>query len=176
MITSRRLSAFLLALPLYALSLAFLWAELDAARQLFACLLALPLLWLTAEDAATTLLPDTGLWLIAALGLLHGVSIGTPLMPTLVSALAVLTVFWLLGAAYWRWRGAEGLGIGDAKLMAAAVLVVGFADFWRVVFLAALGGIVALALGRARGHPPGEGLPFGPFLAYAIFLTFLLGS
>lgn len=174
MIAAARLSVLLWALPLYGISLAFLWTDLDEARRVFAGLLALPLLWLSVEDATTTLLPDLGTTLVALLGLIHSHTLGVPLLSPTLQAAAVLISFWLLGAAYWRWRGNEGLGIGDAKLMAAATLVVGFSDFWRVLFLAALGGIVALALGRMRGHSFDEGIPFGPFLAYATFLVFLL--
>jgi leader peptidase (prepilin peptidase)/N-methyltransferase len=77
-----------------------------------------------------------------------------------------------LGWAYRRLRGREGLGLGDAKLLAAAGAWLG-ADALAWLVLAAASGGLALALlrGPVRAETP---VPFGPPLALAFWLLFLL--
>ncbi len=73
----------------------------------------------------------------------------------------------------YRWlRGREGLGEGDAKLLAVAGAWVGWPNLPMVVLLAALLGIgVAFARGgRLRGSLV---LPFGPCMAVALWLVWL---
>lgn len=77
--------------------------------------------------------------------------------------------------AYHRLRGREGLGQGDAKLLAVAGAWLGWEALPRVVLLAALAGL-ALAGGRALrrgGLDPAAPLPFGPCLALALWLCWL---
>ena len=71
-----------------------------------------------------------------------------------------------------------GLGQGDAKLFAAAVAWLGIAALPQVILLAA-GAALAMAAGfrlagtRLRAH---SAVPFGPFLALATWLIWLLGT
>ena len=77
--------------------------------------------------------------------------------------------------AYRRLRGREGLGQGDAKLLAAAGAWLGWEALPAVLLLAALVGLAlagALAL-RRGGLDPGAPLPFGPCLALAFWLCWL---
>lgn len=79
--------------------------------------------------------------------------------------------------AYRRLRGREGLGGGDLKLFAAAGAWVGAAALPSVLLGAAAAALIAAAgLARAgtrlRRDSP---LPFGPFLALAIWAVWLLG-
>ena len=72
-----------------------------------------------------------------------------------------------LAAIYRVARGRDGLGGGDAKLLAAGGAWVGLAALPQVILaaaLAALAGAAALTLSGARltAH---SALPFGPFLA-----------
>ncbi|NUB43295.1 prepilin peptidase [Fertoebacter nigrum] len=68
-----------------------------------------------------------------------------------------------IGEVYFRRRGVEGLGLGDAKLFAAAGAWLGWQALPAVLLIAALGGIAqALVLhGGQRDRP----LAFGPWLA-----------
>lgn len=79
--------------------------------------------------------------------------------------------------AYRAIRGREGLGAGDAKLMAAAGAWLGWSLLPDVILLAALLGILATMLGRIKGRAIDRGttIPFGPFLAIAIWLTYVYG-
>jgi leader peptidase (prepilin peptidase) / N-methyltransferase len=77
---------------------------------------------------------------------------------------------------YRAMRGREGLGQGDAKLLAAAGAWVGVRGLPQVVLLAALAGLCAAACLRLAGVRLGaqSALPFGPFLAFAIWLVWLM--
>ena len=80
-----------------------------------------------------------------------------------------------LASAY-RWlRGREGLGQGDAKLLAVAGAWLGWEALPQVVLLAALAGLAlagATAL-RRGGLDLAAPLPFGPCLAIALWLCWL---
>ena len=84
---------------------------------------------------------------------------------------------WLVAYSY-RWlRGREGLGLGDAKLLAAAGAWVGASGLPSVVAGAALAALVmagGLMLTGVRFKRT-SALPFGPFLALATWLVWLFG-
>ncbi len=82
-----------------------------------------------------------------------------------------------LGWLYRRLRGREGLGMGDAKLMAAAGAWVGWAGLGSVLLWAALPALVAAVIwGRLRGRLSADmPVPFGTFLALGFWLTWLYG-
>ena len=84
---------------------------------------------------------------------------------------------WLLAWGYRRLRGRDGLGLGDAKLLAAAGAWDGATGLPSVLFGAAIvalaaAGIMMLAGRRLDRH---TALPFGPFLAAASWLVWLFG-
>jgi leader peptidase (prepilin peptidase) / N-methyltransferase len=72
-------------------------------------------------------------------------------------------------------RGREGLGEGDAKLLAAAGAWVGLRALPQVVLLAAVAGLFAAVCLRLAGIRLGaqSALPFGPFLALATWVIWL---
>lgn len=81
-----------------------------------------------------------------------------------------------LAWAYRRLRGHDGLGMGDAKLLAAGGAWLGWDSLPMVVLIAACAGLAAAAVGWLAGRPVTRmtRLPFGPFLALAIWAVFLL--
>jgi prepilin signal peptidase PulO-like enzyme (type II secretory pathway) len=84
----------------------------------------------------------------------------------------------LLGAAYERLRRREGIGQGDAKLLAAAGAWLGLTALPFVLLVGALLGL-ALAvpmLLRGRRDVATLQVPFGPPLALAIWLAWLLAD
>jgi len=87
--------------------------------------------------------------------------------------LALRLVAWL----YRMVRGADGLGGGDAKLLAAAGAWVGASGLPSVLAGAACGGLavagVLVLCGRELSR--NSALPFGPFLALATWLVWLFG-
>lgn len=171
----------LLAVPALAFAYAagFLIISASASagfEALLAAGLALPLIWLSLTDLRRFEIPD-GAVLIIAVG---GVAFQYFVHPhrwfvELGAAVALMALLWTVGYHLYQRGGREALGIGDAKLIGAGALWTGFADIWLALFLACLGGIIAALARKPFGlsEVPRE-IPFGPFLAYAIYLVFLL--
>ena len=80
----------------------------------------------------------------------------------------------LVSFGYLKLRGREGLGAGDAKLLAAAGAWLGLAGLGPVLLLACLGGL-AVALGRG-GLRATTVIPLGTCLAGAAWLVRLYGQ
>ena len=75
------------------------------------------------------------------------------------------------GALYFRLRGREGLGLGDAKLFAAAGAWLGWQTLPLVLLVGSVGGLLYAVLARQRDAP--AELAFGPWLALGIWLAWI---
>ncbi|MGQ0672218.1 MAG: prepilin peptidase [Hyphomicrobium sp.] len=90
-------------------------------------------------------------------------------------------VGWLLmvgvAAAYRSARGRDGLGLGDAKLFAAAGAWVGPAGLSSVLLIAALAALAVVFTLQLRGASVGRfsQLPFGPFIAVGLWFVWIYG-
>lgn len=144
--------------PAIGLSAALLW--------LLLALVLCDLRWFRLPDALT------GLLLALALGLALArfpVLPGGP-GPALAGAGLGAGGFWALRAGYRRWRGRQGMGLGDVKLMAGLGALVGPWALPQMLLLAALGALAVAAWqarrrrGALRGDRP---LPFGAALCLA---------
>lgn len=79
------------------------------------------------------------------------------------------------GALYFRLRHREGLGLGDAKLFAAAGAWLGWRDLPFVLLIASLGGLLfALAMRWFAAAPKDRRIAFGPWISLAIWLLWIL--
>lgn len=140
--------------------------------------LAAALAALSAIDVYVYRLPDALTLPLAALGLV--VAYGTGAMPVWWAAVSAGLGFLVLAGvayAYEHVRGRPGLGLGDAKLLAAAGAWLG-AEALPTVLLWATGSALVCVLLAARrgGSLTGTSrLPFGPFLAFGIWLAWLYG-
>jgi leader peptidase (prepilin peptidase)/N-methyltransferase len=97
-----------------------------------------------------------------------------PLMPFWHHLIGAAVGFALLagvGEWYFRQQGVDGLGLGDAKLFAAAGAWLGWQALPAVLLIAALGGL-GFAL-RQRGATRGTAIAFGPWLALGFWLVWL---
>lgn len=145
------------------------------------CFLGWTLLALAAIDGRHYLLPDALTLPLVPAGLLAAWLI--PAWPVGVADGAIGTAagfvaIWAVGWLYRRLRGREGIGLGDAKLLAAAGAWVGWQGLASVVLIAALAGLaVALLAAIKRGQrlDPASRLPFGVFLALGLWLVVLYG-
>jgi leader peptidase (prepilin peptidase)/N-methyltransferase len=91
-------------------------------------------------------------------------------------AAAVAVPFLVLMIGYRRWRGRDGLGLGDIKLAAVAGAWLGFATIFAAIELAALSALAAYAVNGVLHKRPLRAtafLPFGLFLAPAIWIGWL---
>ena len=149
------------------------------AEALALVLLTGTLLALAAIDGEWQLLPDSLTLPLLWLGLLGAVLGWTPaLRPSdaIIGAAAGYLSLWTL---YWGHRlltKREGMGYGDFKLLAAGGAWLGWQALPQVALLAAASGLAYALTARLRGRlDPGQALPFGPFLAAAIWLTAVFG-
>ena len=144
-----------------------------ASRLVFTCMLIV----LFATDLRHRLLQDV----ITIRGTVAGIVAAIWLPPGWVDALlgalggAVLLV--VIREVYWRIRGHEGLGYGDAKMLGLVGAFLG----WRLMLVSAvlafvLGAAVGLALILAGRAGPRTALPFGSFLAVATVIAMVAGD
>jgi leader peptidase (prepilin peptidase)/N-methyltransferase len=118
------------------------------------------LLVLSAIDLTTLLIPDKitypSIPVMAALSLL------LPLprwWDGLVGAVAGYAVIWIIAEVYYLVRRREGMGLGDAKLLAMIGAALGWRALPFVIFLASLQGSVLGIVGLLTGARLPAGLP-----------------
>lgn len=155
-----------------------LWAatQFGGWELLLACLLGWTLLALAVIDMRTMLLPDVLTGPVLVLGLVVA-GAGGRLGDGVAGALVGFAVFALIALAYRRWRGRDGLGLGDAKLLGAAGAWVGWAGLPSIVLLASVAAlIVAVPMTlRVAGQVDRREIAFGPYLAGATWVTVMYG-
>ena len=152
------------------------WAETDPLRLWIACGLGWSLLALAWIDLISLLLPDVlTLPLIPAGLLVTWAWQPDDVVMHVVAAVLGYTLFELLALGYRRLRGRDGLGGGDAKLIAAAGAWCGLSDLPAIILLSALFGLTAALLGaiRAGRLDPRLQVPFGPSIAAAFWMVWL---
>ena len=157
------------------------WA-LPPVTAAFAGLLAALVAVVAAVDRRVFLIPDTAVVALAVGGLaLVAVEAGpddrTPaLADALARGLLAGLLFWGLRAVHRLWRGVEGLGLGDVKLAAAGAPWLAWSSLAPVLELAVVAALIAVLIeaGRRRIGPQlDDMIPFGVFLAPALWLGFL---
>ncbi|HUF57697.1 MAG TPA: A24 family peptidase [Thermohalobaculum sp.] len=164
------------ALELAALGIAA-WAVavLPGWHGWLGALLGWTLLALAALDLRTMVLPNVLTLPLAAAGLAFAAAAAAYPLDHLVGALVGYAAFAAIGRAWERTTGHEALGLGDAKLFAAAGAWVGWQGLPSVLLIASVAGL-GLALLRTRlGHGLHAPLPFGPALAAGFWITWAHG-
>ena len=143
---------------------------------LWGALLGWLLLALLALDLQHYWLPDRLTLPLLALGLAGG--IGT-LPDRLLGAGLGGGALLLLALAYRHFRGREGLGLGDVKLMAALGAWLSFIWIGPLLLLASVAGLLFAGVSRWRGEASPDGalrVPFGACLALAGFPIWLAAN
>jgi leader peptidase (prepilin peptidase)/N-methyltransferase len=153
---------------------------LPAPVSWLAALLGWWLLALAAIDLVDWTLPDSLTLPLLLAGLLLAIggdaaglsALATPLEAAAGAALGYGSLAGL-AYVYRRIRGREGLGLGDAKLLAAAGAWLGPGPLPTLLLAAALLGLV-MAISYRKPLRAETALPFGPPLALAFWATYLL--
>ena len=167
------------ALELAAIGVA-IWSATVLAGPLFwlTCALGWLLLALALTDWREMILPDALTLPLIAGGLAVGTIFdGDDLADHAIGAAAGFLVLYLINLGYRHMRGRDGLGLGDAKLLAAAGAWLTWAGLPSVVLIAGVTALIAVLIGRVSGralaaHDP---VPFGTFLAAGFWLVWLYG-
>lgn len=124
-----------------------------------------------AIDSRWGLIPDPLTGLILVSGLARALLIGGPgaLWPALAGTAAIYGAGRALGRLHLVWRGFEGFGDGDVKLVAAAVPWLGVAGLPAMLTVAVGSALVSIALLRLEG-PVGrhDAVAFGPHLCLGL--------
>ena len=123
---------------------------------------------LAAIDAETGYLPDALTYPLIILGVvLNAFSTFASPGAAILGAVIGYGAFWLIDLVFQRLRGVQGLGLGDAKLLAGIGAWLGWTVLPPVVFLAALLGLFSAGLMAVGGSKVTRetSIPFGPALA-----------
>jgi leader peptidase (prepilin peptidase) / N-methyltransferase len=148
----------------------------------FGAILAALMIGIAAIDADRYIIPDE---LTASAVILALLRVSLPALDgdwlaglsAAARAAAITVPFWLLMIGYRYWRGRDGIGLGDVKLVAVAGVWLGWTTIFIVIELAALcalGAYVFAAAVRQRPLRATAFLPFGLFLAPAIWIGWLV--
>jgi leader peptidase (prepilin peptidase)/N-methyltransferase len=151
-------------------------APLGGMEAWMAAMLGWTLLALAAIDLRHGILPDilTLPLLLAGLAVAATREAGLPVEQVL-GAVAGYLVFAGIAFLYRRGRGREGLGLGDAKLLAAAGAWLGWALLPYVVCFAAVAALAVVGVQHFAGRAVTRHLEirFGPYLCLGAWLVFL---
>jgi leader peptidase (prepilin peptidase)/N-methyltransferase len=157
-----------------------IWAamEVDGAVLWATCVLGWALLALAVIDWHHHLLPDELTIPLIPAGLVTIYLIDGDALPAhAVGAGAGFLSAIIVRQLYFWFRGREGLGLGDAKLLAAAGAWVSWVGLPTVVFVGAMMGLTVVSLTALRARTPSlsDRVPFGTYLCAGIWLVWLYG-
>jgi len=158
--------------------LVVLWAAavVDGPLLWVHCLLGWALLTLAASDLRDMILPDVLTLPLLPAGLAAVAWFDPALLPDhLIGAAAGFALLYGINAAYRHLRGRDGLGLGDAKLLAAAGAWLGWQALPSVLVIAAFTALAGAMAAGLAGHrlTAGAALPFGAFLCLAFWVVWL---
>ena len=138
--------------------------------------LAIVLIILSVVDLRDFRLPDVMTYPVLAVGLaLSAIREGTVPFDSLIGASAGYLTFWVLGLMYLNFRNTIGLGLGDAKLLAAAGAWMGWQALPTVVLLSSISALMYALLGGKLNRQ--DCIAYGPWLSCAFifcWFSFLL--
>lgn len=154
----------------------------DIATAFATAYLAVTMLLVMVIDARRLIIPDRlslpaiPVGLVATLVTLPG-PWRDLLSDRLIAATVAPSALYAIRHVHWRWRGIEGLGLGDVKLAAVAGAWLGLANLAPVCLLATSAALTTILL---RGFVSGTSkpaattrVPFGSFIAPTILALWL---
>lgn len=130
------------------------------------------LLWLSVIDWQTYRLPNRLTKPLIFFGLIYNFNLSLDVYPYLLGAVLGYAIFWVVETTYRLIRKRDGLGRGDAKLLAVGGAWCG-AMALPFIILIASGTALAYVLMQPSETRANLKLPFGPFLAAAIAVIFV---
>jgi leader peptidase (prepilin peptidase) / N-methyltransferase len=151
-------------------------------RGLWGAALAVLMVAIAAVDARLFIIPDELTAAALLLGLAYAAMQDVDMWPqalawSVARGAAPAVVFLGVRAGYRRWRGREGIGLGDVKLAAVAGVWLNWTTIpiaIDIAAVAALGAYLIIFLCFRRTVRRTTRLPFGLFLAPAIWLAWIV--
>ena len=148
----------------------------DVTSLVIATTLGVVLVQISINDIQTFRIPDPVCLSLMVAGLsLASVMSSQPLTVHLIGAFAGYSSLAMFGEIFYWLRGQEGLGLGDAKLFAAAGAWLGWPALPFVLLGASVMGLAAMLVLCAAGAPQRQ-IPFGPFLSIAFWVIYVAGA
>jgi leader peptidase (prepilin peptidase)/N-methyltransferase len=139
--------------------------------------LAAILIALFAIDLEHHLLPNVITLPGIVLGLLFSLVLPPGITDALIGVLVGGGILWLIGEAYYRYSGQEGMGGGDVKMLAMVGAFLGWKPVVLTLVLSSLiGSLVGVAVIALRRGGLKYALPFGTFIAIAALTASLFGA
>lgn len=174
-----RIGVFYPAVEMAALLIA-VWAASQFSGWLLvaSCVLGWCLLALAVIDQRHGILPDELTLPLVPLGLVVAWFLNPDFLWAHVLGAALgFAAFAAIAWAYRRLRGMDGLGLGDAKLLAAAGAWLSWSGLASVVLLGAVSALAVVLLRALFGASISakERIAFGPYLCLAIWVVWLYG-
>jgi leader peptidase (prepilin peptidase)/N-methyltransferase len=140
--------------------------------------LAVSLIWLSFYDTRHFRLPDIGTLPLIGAGVAANLNTGgvRGLSSSVLGGAIGFLIFWSVALLYHRWRGQRGLGLGDAKLLAAAGAWLGPLYLAPTVLIGAILALGFVLLLRTTGRKISSEtrIPFGPFLSASFFILWCM--
>lgn len=137
------------------------------------------LITLSAIDLRHRILPDALALPLIALGLaVAWLAEPSQIADRLIGAAAGFAVFAAVALAYRALRGRDGLGMGDARLLAAAGAWTGWEGLPAIVLIAAASALAVTGLAgmvRKRRVDRMTEIAFGPYLAAGLWIVWTFG-
>lgn len=151
----------------------FGWTALLAVRLLFACALVV----LFAIDLEHQILPDAITLPGVAAGLIFSLAFPPGVLDAVLGVLIGGGALWLIGEAYYRYSGQEGMGGGDIKMLAMVGAFLGWKlTLITLVLSSMLGSLFGVAVILSRRGNLKQALPYGTFLAIGALVASLYGD
>jgi len=142
----------------------------DIPTILFGLVLLAGLALLSWTDIKSYRLPDAFTFPLMGLGLMQGF-LAVEIQARLIGLALGYLAFVAIEYGFKALRGKDGLGRGDAKLLAVGGAWCGWVGLPFIVLIASGSGLVAALLPSVRKSAHDGHIPFGPFLAFAIFMV-----
>ena len=136
------------------------------------------LIWLSVIDLRSFRLPDRLTLPLLAIGLIFSFLLKwDELYWRILAAALGFILLYAVAQLYYRLRGRHGLGLGDAKLLAASGAWLGIEGIPATLLLASCTALCAALASTLAGRTitTDTRMPFGPFLALGTWLTWFYG-
>lgn len=150
----------------------------DLTSAALTSLLGWQLILIAVVDAEHFWLPDALTVPLLGTGLIAAAILPSGSLPhSAIGAVVGFLSLWLLAFAYRRLRHRNGLGGGDPIMLAAGGAWVAWIGLPSILLWASVSALSLVGARLVMGHAVSgqDRLPFGPFLALGIWLTWLFG-
>lgn len=129
------------------------------------------LLALSAIDLKYKAVPDSLLYVSLVLAVIYSLLFEFSFDGIIVGAIFAFA-FWLLGKIVWKIKGQQALGEADIYIVAVMGAILGLSQGSLAILIGALLTIPAFAVANQKNYE----LPFVPFLALGLLITYMFGE